>query len=104
MLDTGQARNKLLAQWVQLKIHAAGHSRPGTTHLPASQGEGVRAGRLLASSTCSSPGGPTLSSGVLASDCVTAPIARDILRDGIGAVDRRGVGIPADASRTFECA
>jgi hypothetical protein len=65
ILDTGQARNKLLAQWVQLTNHAAGHSKPGTTHLPASQGEGVRAGRLLASSTCSSPGGPTLSSGVL---------------------------------------
>jgi hypothetical protein len=28
--DTGQTRNKLLAQWVHLTNHAAGHSRPGT--------------------------------------------------------------------------
>jgi hypothetical protein len=28
--DTGQTRNKLLAQWVHLTNHAAGHSRPNT--------------------------------------------------------------------------
>ena len=33
--DTGQTRNKLLAQWVHLTNHAAGHSRPGTAHLTA---------------------------------------------------------------------
>ena len=33
--DTGQTRNKLLAQWVRLTNHAAGHSRPGTAHLTA---------------------------------------------------------------------
>ena len=30
---TGQTLNKLLEQWVHLTNHAAGHSRPGTTHL-----------------------------------------------------------------------
>jgi hypothetical protein len=30
--ETGQTRNKLLAQWVHLTNHAAGHSRPVTTH------------------------------------------------------------------------
>ena len=33
--DTGQTRNKLLEQWVHLANHAAGHSRPGTTHQTA---------------------------------------------------------------------
>ena len=33
--DTGQTRNKLLAQWVHLTYHAAGHSRPRTAHLTA---------------------------------------------------------------------
>jgi hypothetical protein len=33
--DTGQTRNKLLAQWVHLTNHAAGHSSPGTAHLTA---------------------------------------------------------------------
>jgi hypothetical protein len=33
--DTCQTRNKLLAQWVHLRNHAAGHSRPGTAHLTA---------------------------------------------------------------------
>jgi hypothetical protein len=33
--DTGQTRNKLLAQWGHLTNHAAGHSRPGTAHLTA---------------------------------------------------------------------
>ena len=33
--DTGQTRNKLLGQWVHLANHAAGHSRPGTTHQTA---------------------------------------------------------------------
>ena len=31
--DTGQTRNKLLAQWVHLTNHAAGHSRPGNMSL-----------------------------------------------------------------------
>jgi hypothetical protein len=31
--DTGQTRNKLLAQWVHLTNHAAGHSRPGTARI-----------------------------------------------------------------------
>ncbi len=31
--DTGKTRNKMLAQWVHLTNHAAGHSRPGTAHL-----------------------------------------------------------------------
>ncbi len=35
--DTGQTRNKLLAQWVHLTNHAVGHSRPGTAHLTASR-------------------------------------------------------------------
>ncbi len=38
--DTGQTRNKLLAQWVHLTNHAAGHSRPGTAHLTACAGGG----------------------------------------------------------------
>ena len=33
--DTSQTRNKLLAQWVHLTTHTAGHSRPGTTHQTA---------------------------------------------------------------------
>ncbi len=35
--DTGQTSNKLIAQWVHLTNHAAGHSRPGTAHLTASR-------------------------------------------------------------------